>query len=119
MLSSPGSLETRHGALYRRRFVEFVSNGETLVFYAAAFPRLTRNTPNSCSLHERYENGHISFEEYEREESLEKNTISNISVVGPGISPTRDSILIHVHQVHSNWSCTFEAGAPPSAGDGK
>ena len=82
--------------------VGFVSYGATLVFYAAAFPRLARNTPHSRSLREKYENGHTSVEEYEREESLEKNRISNISTVGPGTCPTCDSMLIRVHQVHSN-----------------
>ena len=62
--------------------VGFVSYGATLVFYAAAFPRLARNTPHSRSLRAKYEDGDISVEEYEREESLEKNRISNISTVG-------------------------------------
>ncbi|KAF8437153.1 MFS general substrate transporter [Boletus edulis BED1] len=65
-------------ALY---IIGFVSYGATLVFYAAIFPRLARNTQHSRSLRERYENGHISVEEYEREESLEKNRICNISTV--------------------------------------
>ena len=82
--------------------VGFVSYGATLVFYAAAFPRLARNTPHSRSLREQHENSYISVEEYEREESLEKNRISNISTVCPGTSSTCDSMLIPVHQVHSN-----------------
>lgn len=86
-------------ALY---IIGFVSYGATLVFYTAAFPRLARNTPHSRSLREKYENGDISVEEYEREESLEKNRISNISTVGLGIYLVCDSILILVHQVHSN-----------------
>ncbi|KAF8551739.1 MFS general substrate transporter [Imleria badia] len=61
--------------------VGFVSYGATLVFYAAAFPRLARNTPHSRRIRERYENGQISIEEYEREESLQKNRISNILTV--------------------------------------
>ena len=65
-------------ALY---IVGFVSYGATLVFYAAIFPRLARNTPLARRLRERYEKGEISAEEYEREESLEKNRISNISTV--------------------------------------
>jgi len=65
--------------------VGFVSYGATLVFYAAAFPRLARNTPHSRSLREKYQNGDISVEEYEREESLEKNRISNISTVHSNI----------------------------------
>ena len=68
--------------------VGFVSYGATLVFYAAAFPRLARNTPHSRSLSEKYENGYISVEESEREEFLEKNRISNIFTMGPGTCPT-------------------------------
>ncbi|KAH7887427.1 MFS general substrate transporter [Phlebopus sp. FC_14] len=65
-------------ALY---IIGFVSYGATLVFYAAAFPRLARNTPHSRSLRERYEKGETSAKEYEQEESLEKNRISNISTM--------------------------------------
>ncbi|KAL4076304.1 autophagy-related protein 22-like protein [Scleroderma yunnanense] len=61
--------------------IGFVSYGATLVFYAAAFPRLARNTPHSRRLREIYENGEISAEVYEKEESLEKNRVSNISTV--------------------------------------
>ena len=82
--------------------IGFVSYGATLVFYAAAFPRLARNTPHSRSLRERYEKGQITIEEYEREESLEKNRISNISTVGLGIGLRCESVLIFAHQVHSN-----------------
>lgn len=59
----------------------FISYGATLVFYAALFPRLARNTPHARALREKYENGEISAEVYEKEESLEKNRISNISTV--------------------------------------
>ncbi|KAG6369476.1 MFS general substrate transporter [Boletus reticuloceps] len=86
-------------ALY---IIGFVSYGATLVFYAAIFPRLARNTHHSRSLREKYENGHISVEEYEREESLEKNRICNISTVGPRIYLTRDRMLIVMRQVHNN-----------------
>jgi uncharacterized membrane protein len=65
-------------ALY---IIGFVSYGATLVFYAAAFPRLARNTPHARLLRERYEKGEIAPEVYEQEESLEKNRISNISTV--------------------------------------
>lgn len=65
--------------------IGFVSYGATLVFYAAVFPRLARNTAHSRSLRERYENEDVSVEEYEREESLEKNRISNILTVGEGM----------------------------------
>ena len=65
-------------ALY---MIGFVSYGATLVFYAAIFPRLARNTPHARHLRQKYENGEIPVEEYEIEESMEKNRISNISTV--------------------------------------
>ena len=67
-------------ALY---MIGFISYGATLVFYAAIFPRLARNTRQSRDLRERYDRGEIPAEVYEQEESLEKNRISNISTVGP------------------------------------
>jgi hypothetical protein len=45
------------------------------------FPRLARNTAYTRSLRQKYESGQIEREVYEREESLEKNRISNISTV--------------------------------------
>ncbi|KAN0074508.1 Autophagy-related protein 22-like protein [Tylopilus felleus] len=63
-------------ALY---IVGFVSCGGTLAFLASIFPRLARNTARTRRLHEMCENGQISIEEYEKEESLEMNKISNIS----------------------------------------
>ena len=65
-------------ALY---MIGFITYGATLVFYAALFPRLARNTLRSRTLREKFEAGDISQEEYEVEESLEKNRISNISTV--------------------------------------
>lgn len=65
-------------ALY---MIGFISYGATLVFYAAIFPRLARNTRHARNLRERYEKGEVSAEEYEVEESMEKNRISNISTV--------------------------------------
>jgi hypothetical protein len=61
--------------------IGYISYGATLVFYAAVFPRLARNTAHARALRERYEADEITLEEYEREESLEKNRISNISTV--------------------------------------
>lgn len=61
-----------------------LQDGATLVFYAAIFPRLARNTPHSRALRKRFEDGEITPEEYEVEESLEKNRISNISTVRHG-----------------------------------
>lgn len=65
-------------ALY---MIGFISYGATLVFYAAAFPRLARNTAHSQELRRKHEAAEISREEYEVEESMEKNRISNISTV--------------------------------------
>ena len=65
-------------ALY---MISFITYGATLVFYAAVFPRLARNTSHARQLRGKYEAGEISAEEYEVEESLEKNRISNISTV--------------------------------------
>lgn len=65
-------------ALY---MIGFITYGATLVFYAALFPRLARNTPHARKLRDKYEAGEITREEYEVEESLEKNRISNISTV--------------------------------------
>jgi hypothetical protein len=67
----------------------FVSYGATLVFFAALFPRLARNTPRTRHLREEVARGNITPEEFEREESLEKNRISNISTM------------------HSNWGYLF------------
>ena len=61
--------------------IGFVTYGATLVFYAALFPRLARNTPHARQLKEQYDRGEIAAEVYEMEESLEKNRISNISTV--------------------------------------
>ncbi|KII94730.1 hypothetical protein PLICRDRAFT_33542 [Plicaturopsis crispa FD-325 SS-3] len=59
----------------------FISYGATLVFYAALFPRLARNTPHARALREKFEQGEIDADVYEVEESLEKNRISNISTM--------------------------------------
>ncbi|KAI0265826.1 MFS general substrate transporter [Gloeopeniophorella convolvens] len=69
-------------ALY---MIGFISYGATLVFYAAIFPRLARNTQHSRDLRERHDRGEISAGVYEQEESLEKNRISNISTMHSNI----------------------------------
>ncbi|KAF8204562.1 MFS general substrate transporter [Pholiota molesta] len=69
-------------ALY---MIGFITYGATLVFYAALFPRLARNTLRSRTLRDQYEAGKITREEYEVEESLEKNRISNISTTHSNI----------------------------------
>lgn len=71
-------------ALY---MIGFITYGATLVFYAALFPRLARNTPHARQLREKFENGEIEPEVYETEESLEKNRISNISTVRRNLAP--------------------------------
>lgn len=73
-------------ALY---MIGFITYGATLVFYAALFPRLARNTAHARQLRDQYERGEISVEEYEREESLEKNRISNVSTVGTAVGTRR------------------------------
>ncbi|KAF9505822.1 hypothetical protein BS47DRAFT_1374249 [Hydnum rufescens UP504] len=75
-----GSMSLTSQSSYERAI-----HGASLVFYAAIFPRLARNTPYSRSLRLRYEKKEILAEEYEREESLEKNRISNISTVHSNI----------------------------------
>lgn len=72
----------RWGAAMGLFILGFVSYGATLVFYAALFPRLARNTRHARGLKEKHDQGELSAEEYEMEESLEKNRISNISTVG-------------------------------------
>lgn len=65
-------------ALY---MVSFITYGASIAFYMAVFPRLARNTPHARQLRNKYERGEISAEEYEVEESLEKNRIPNTSTV--------------------------------------
>lgn len=72
---------SRWGAAMALYMIGFVTYGATLVFYAAIFPQLARNTAHARELRDKYEAGEIEREEYEREESLEKNRISNISTV--------------------------------------
>ncbi|KAF8076850.1 autophagy-related protein 22-like protein [Lyophyllum atratum] len=69
-------------ALY---MIGFISYGATLVFYAAVFPRLARNTPHARAIREKYEAGETTREEFELEESMEKNRISNISTTHSNI----------------------------------
>jgi len=89
-------------ALY---MISFITYCATIVFYLSVFPRLARNTPRTRQLREKYEAGQISTEEYEVEESLEKNRISNISIVRPCV---RFSWLplIYFAKTHSNVGYT-------------
>ncbi|KAF9458495.1 MFS general substrate transporter [Collybia nuda] len=65
--------------------IGYISYGATLVFFAAAFPRLARNTAHARATREKYEAGETTLEDFEREESLEKNRISNISTTHSNI----------------------------------
>ena len=76
-LTSP----SRWGAAMALYMIGFISYGATLVFFAAIFPRLARNTPHARELRAKYEAGEVAHEVYETEESMEKNRISNISTV--------------------------------------
>ena len=83
----------------------FITYGATLMFYSAIFPRLARNTPHCRELRERYEAGQIDTEEYELEESLEKNRVSNISMVSLSLRlMLEDSMIVNdvSAQIHSN-----------------
>lgn len=75
------SAPDRWGVAMALYIIGYISYGATLVFYAAVFPRLARNTSHSRELRRKLENGEISAAEYEVEESMEKNRISNISTV--------------------------------------
>ena len=66
---------------FTRAVTDRSADGATLVFYAALFPRLARNTVRSRELRRKLEDGEVTPEEYAKEESLEKNRISNISTV--------------------------------------
>ncbi|KAF8488509.1 MFS general substrate transporter [Russula emetica] len=76
---------SRWGLAMTLYMIGFISYGATLVLYAANFPRLARNTRHTRDLREKYDCGEISAEVYEREESLEKNRISNISTTHSNI----------------------------------
>lgn len=61
--------------------IVFIPYSVTLSFYAAAFPRLARNTRHMRELRERYDQGKITADEYEQAEALEKSKISSFSMV--------------------------------------
>lgn len=59
--------------------VAYVAYGATLVFYAAAFPRLARYMPHVRKAREEdLKEGKISQQEYDAIESLEKNHIRHV-----------------------------------------
>lgn len=65
--------------------VGFTTYGATLVFYAAAFPRLARNTAKTRGFEDRYQRGEIGKDEYDLGVSLEKNRVSNWSTTHSNI----------------------------------
>jgi hypothetical protein len=52
-----------------------------LVFYIAMFPRLARYTPTTLEMRDKLVKGQISKQEYDIEESMEKNRISDTATV--------------------------------------
>ena len=66
--------------------IGFTTFGATIVFYIAIFPRLARNTAHVRYLREKHRRGEITVEEYELEESMETNRISNLSTVSQSSS---------------------------------
>ena len=86
--------------------IGFITYGATLVFYAALFPRLARNTLHARTLRAKYDAGEISRGDYEMGESLEKNRISNISTVSD--SPSKS--FLHPHLVHSLYQAHSNIG---------
>ena len=83
--------------------ISFITYGATLVFYAAVFPRLARNTPHACQLRDKYRAGEISAEEYEVEESLEKNRISNISTVCSWLRFSSSALSLSFEDPQQYW----------------
>lgn len=66
--------------------ISYIAYGSTLVFYAAAFPRLARYVPEVRKAREEYlRDGKIGQLEYDRIESLERNHISNVSTAHSNI----------------------------------
>ena len=104
---------SRWGAAMALYMIGFITYGATLVFYAALFPRLARNTPRTRKLQGMYQAGEISVEEYEAEESLEKNRISNLSTVR---SWFRFSSLPHGLLLEGPQQCRVYCDALPEFG---
>lgn len=65
------------------------------MYLAAVAMKLAGNTPEAMVNRQRYEAKEITKEEYEKNKSLEKNRIPNISWVSPG------------HLVGSSWGNTL------------
>jgi hypothetical protein len=85
--------------------INFTSFGATLVFYMAIFPRLARCTARTLEMRDKLSTGQVSKHEYDIEESMEKNRISNISTVRKSSllvcwPPSRTLLTMLVVQVH-------------------
>jgi hypothetical protein len=110
------SAANRWGLAMALYMIGFISYGATLVFYAAVFPRLARNTQHSRDLREKYDHGEISTEVYEREESLEKNRISNISTVGALLATllwmTYSCRLTVISVISLHWLSIYRSSFP-------
>jgi hypothetical protein len=110
------SAANRWGLAMVLYMIGFISYGATLVFYAAVFPRLARNTQHSRDLREKYDHGEISTEVYEREESLEKNRISNISTVGALLATllwmTYSCRLTVISVISLHWLSIYRSSFP-------
>lgn len=89
-----GTAPSRWPAAMLVYVIGYISYGATLVFYAALFPRLARNTPHARALRVEYEHGRISMEELEKEEALERSRISNISTVSSIL--IFETLVLHV-----------------------
>ena len=112
---------SRWGVAMALYMISYITYGATLVFYAALFPRLARNTPQARKLQDMYQAGAISAEEYELEKSLEKNRISNISTVRSWFgfsSPSHDSLFEGPQQCRVSF-CTLPELNSVSAFEGK
>ncbi|PLB47951.1 autophagy-related protein Atg22B1 [Aspergillus steynii IBT 23096] len=59
--------------------VGLIAYQTTLTFWMAAFPGLARNTPEMYAKSEEYVAGHISREEYDYADSLERSRLANVS----------------------------------------
>jgi len=59
--------------------VGLIAYQTTLTFWTAAFPGLARNTAHLREKARAYENGEIDREEYDREDSLMRNRLSNVA----------------------------------------
>jgi hypothetical protein len=81
LLNTPPLEPSRWGTAMALYMISFITYGTTLAFYMAVFPRLARNTPHARQLRGKYERGETSTEEYEVEESLERNRICNTTTV--------------------------------------